>query len=108
MTPSTATKGLTSRQAFTVVGMKYRGKNEHNEIAQMWQVFIPRVEEIEHIVGPCVGVCRDAGEDGIFESPVVGRRSLTEPHPTAVGDLAERRDKARLDRHLRMPTPQLI
>jgi AraC family transcriptional regulator len=36
--------------AFAVVGMKYRGKNENNEIPQMWQAFGPRVREIKNIV----------------------------------------------------------
>lgn len=34
---------------FLVVGMPYLGKNEHGEIAQMWQVFIPHINEIKHI-----------------------------------------------------------
>ena len=43
-----------SRSAFTVVGMKYRGKNEHEEIAQMWNRFMPRSGEIQHRVDPHV------------------------------------------------------
>ena len=34
--------------AFTVVGMQYRGKNEQNEIPQMWGRFVPRIGEIQH------------------------------------------------------------
>lgn len=37
------------RGAFTVVGLKYRGKNEHNEIPQLWQALGPRTGEIEHL-----------------------------------------------------------
>ena len=50
---------IVSRPAFTVVGMKYRGKNENNEIAQMWQAFGPRMGEVQHKVAPQIayGVC---------------------------------------------------
>jgi AraC family transcriptional regulator len=41
---------IVSREAFTVVGMHYRGKNENNEIPQMWQAFGPRMPEIKHMV----------------------------------------------------------
>ena len=33
--------------AFTVVGMKYRGKNEQNEIPQMWGRFIPPLRSMD-------------------------------------------------------------
>ena len=41
---------IVSMPAFTVVGVKYRGKNENNEIKQMWQSFGPRMLEIQHKV----------------------------------------------------------
>jgi len=47
---------IKSSPAFTVVGMKYRGKNEKNEIPQLWGEFGPRMNEIKHIVGPAYGV----------------------------------------------------
>ena len=34
--------------AFTAIGMKYRGKNDNNEIPKWWNVFLPRMEEIKH------------------------------------------------------------
>ncbi len=41
------------RSAFTVVGVKYHGKNEHDEIPQMWdREFLPRVQEIPNPVHP--------------------------------------------------------
>jgi AraC family transcriptional regulator len=43
-----------------VIGMPYLGDNENNEIAQVWQEFIPRIPEIRHLVpGPDIsyGVC---------------------------------------------------
>jgi len=56
---------IVSRPAFTVVGLKYRGKNENNEIPQMWSEFMPRVHEIKHMVEPHVayGVCGNMDED---------------------------------------------
>ena len=37
--------------AFTVVGMKYRGKNDQNQIPQLWGQFVPRMGEIQHKAG---------------------------------------------------------
>lgn len=34
------------RPAFSIVGMKYVGKNEHGEVGRMWGDFIPRMGEI--------------------------------------------------------------
>ncbi|KPL00920.1 MAG: hypothetical protein AMJ91_02615 [candidate division Zixibacteria bacterium SM23_73_3] len=38
---------IVTRPAFTVVGMKYRGKNEKNEIPQLWEKFMSRAGEIK-------------------------------------------------------------
>jgi AraC family transcriptional regulator len=38
---------IVERDAFTVVGLKYRGKNENNEIPQLWQALGPRTGEIK-------------------------------------------------------------
>ena len=55
---------IVKRAAFTVVGMKYHGKNENNEIPQMWGQFGSRVPEIKHRVDPHVayGVCDNFDE----------------------------------------------
>lgn len=60
---------IVTKPAFVVVGMEYRGENKNNEIAQMWQEFIPRIREIEHIVDDEVsyGVCRDIEGTDEFE-----------------------------------------
>jgi predicted transcriptional regulator YdeE/DNA-binding transcriptional MerR regulator len=60
---------IVTKPAFTVVGMLYHGKNEHNEIAQMWGKFVPRIEEIKHITGShdSYGVCSDLEPAGTFE-----------------------------------------
>jgi AraC family transcriptional regulator len=41
---------IESRPAFRVVGMKYRGKNEQNEIPQLWGEFAARVAEVQNRV----------------------------------------------------------
>jgi AraC family transcriptional regulator len=41
---------IVERAAFTVVGLKYRGKNENNEIPQLWAAFHPRIGEIKNMV----------------------------------------------------------
>jgi len=49
---------ITSKPAFTVIGMKYRGKNEHDEIPQLWGKFMSRDGEIKDKLNPhiCYGV----------------------------------------------------
>jgi AraC family transcriptional regulator len=42
------------RPGFTVVGMKYHGKNQHNEIPHLWSEFGPRMHEVQHVVQPNV------------------------------------------------------
>jgi AraC family transcriptional regulator len=39
---------IIEKSGFTVVGMLYHGKNENNEIPQMWQALGPRTGEIEN------------------------------------------------------------
>jgi AraC family transcriptional regulator len=60
---------IVTKPAFTVVGMLYHGKNEKNEIAQMWSEFMPRIGEIQNIVGnhESYGVCSDLEPEGLFE-----------------------------------------
>jgi AraC family transcriptional regulator len=41
---------VVERSAFTVAGLKYTGKNEHNEIPQLWQELGPRFGEIKNMV----------------------------------------------------------
>jgi AraC family transcriptional regulator len=58
---------IESRAAFRVVGMKYRGKNEQNEIPRLWGEFAARVAEVqnrveEHATYGVVGNYEDSGE----------------------------------------------
>ena len=43
--PTIVTKG-----AFTVIGLKYRGKNENQEIPQLWRKFLTRFDEIKIMI----------------------------------------------------------
>ena len=55
---------------FQVVGLAYQGKNEHQEISDVWTVFNHRSHEIKNIVaGPAYGICRipPGLPDGVFE-----------------------------------------
>jgi AraC family transcriptional regulator len=56
---------IVSRPTFTIVGVKYHGKNEKNEIPQLWQSFGPRMGEIKHEVDPQVayGVCANVDQE---------------------------------------------
>ena len=58
---------IVSKPAFTVVGLMYHGKNENNEIAQMWGGFNPRSGEIKNVVDGAFGVCGSTQEDGSFK-----------------------------------------
>ena len=61
---------IVERGAFTVVGMKYRGKNENNEIPQLWQALGPRTGEIEHMAddSAAYGICANMDMDtGAFD-----------------------------------------
>jgi predicted transcriptional regulator YdeE/DNA-binding transcriptional MerR regulator len=51
---------IASLDKFYVVGVPYLGKNEHGEIGQMWQEFLPRIPEVQHLTpGPNIsyGIC---------------------------------------------------
>ncbi len=49
---------LMKKDAFTVVGMTYKGRNENGEIPQMWGEYNKRWDEIPNKVeGPCYGIC---------------------------------------------------
>ncbi len=60
---------IVTKPAFTVVGMLYHGRNEKNEIPQMWGEFVPRIGEIKHQLETheSYGVCRDLEPEGVFE-----------------------------------------
>ncbi len=72
---------IVSKVAFTAVGMLYHGKNENNEIAQLWAQFNPRIPEIQHIVDGAFGVCGNTQENGEFDYMAGFAVSSTEAVP---------------------------
>jgi len=65
---------IIKKEDFTIVGLRYFGKNEHNEIPELWNQFNKRMEEmggLEHETGEAaVGLCitpDDEPLEGAFE-----------------------------------------
>lgn len=52
---------IVQRPALTLVGLKYRGKNQNNEVPQLWGQFMARFHEIDRIIDP--GVCYGAQDN---------------------------------------------
>jgi len=57
---------------FKVIGMRYFGKNQNDEIPGLWDKFVPRMGEITQKVNPdlCYGLCipnEDTSQTGEFE-----------------------------------------
>jgi AraC family transcriptional regulator len=73
---------IITKPAFTVVGMPYFGKNENNEIAEMWTSLNLRYDEILNKTDAAYGLCEAMGADGRF-------RYLAGFGVTKVGDLPE-------------------
>jgi AraC family transcriptional regulator len=47
---------IIDRAGMTVVGMKHRGRNEHNEIPHLWEQFAPRMAEVSSISPAAYGL----------------------------------------------------
>ena len=60
---------IVERPTFTVMGLKYEGKNEHDEIGKTWGLFNAMVKTRPELIGPeAFGVCTWVNEDtGVFE-----------------------------------------
>ncbi|MBN1487082.1 MAG: GyrI-like domain-containing protein [Anaerolineae bacterium] len=59
---------IMTKPAFTVVGLKYHGKNEANELPQLWAELNPRIDEIQHQTGyAAYGVCGAMDTEGNFD-----------------------------------------
>ena len=59
---------IETKAPFTAIGMKYHGRNENNEIPQLWGKLLPRMSEIQHKAtsGESFGICDNLEEDGQF------------------------------------------
>lgn len=61
---------IVERSGFTVIGLKYRGKNEQGEIPQLWGAMGPRTGEIGNLVDDTAayGISANADmETGAFD-----------------------------------------
>lgn len=47
---------IVERAGMTVIGLKYRGRNEHQEIPQLWARFVPRMHEVHSVSTASFGV----------------------------------------------------
>jgi predicted transcriptional regulator YdeE len=72
--------------AFTVAGMKYCGKNENNEIKQLWLDFTARISEVKNMAddSPAYGVCLDMDAEGVFEYLAGVKVTSTEGIPSGM------------------------
>ena len=57
---------IVTKPAFTAVGLMYHGKNENDDIPQVWNKLNPRHGEIHHKTGLAYGVCGDMDDNGRF------------------------------------------
>ena len=48
---------IVTQAAFAVVGLPHYGKNEHEEIPELWTDLGPRMDEIADKTGPAYGLC---------------------------------------------------
>ncbi len=56
------------KPTFTLIGMRYFGKNEHGEIPALWDQLNPRFHEFKNQADNCAyGVCTATGQDGEIE-----------------------------------------
>ena len=48
-----------TRQAFKIMGMRYFGENKNQEIRQLWDIFLPRLESIKTRINTTIsfGIC---------------------------------------------------
>ena len=71
-----------TKPAFMLVGMKYFGKNQHQEIKAMWGKFTPYIETLaEKPVQATYGWCGEMQEDGSFEYIAAVETSKAESLP---------------------------
>lgn len=63
---------IITKPAFTVMGLRYFGKNENQEIHELWNQFNQRMAQIgaaKHDTGEaCIGLCRTLDEDPIEDA----------------------------------------
>ncbi|WP_322508733.1 GyrI-like domain-containing protein [Anaerolinea sp.] len=77
---------IVERPAFTMLGYRYQGKNEHQEIAAMWEQFLSRMGEI-HTTNPLesFGVCRMVPGLPPGEFEYIAGLEVDDDHPVPEG-----------------------
>lgn len=59
---------IEKKEAFTVVGLPYRGQAEgNNEIPELWETWNRRASEVQNISGPAFGLCKEVDSHGDFD-----------------------------------------
>ena len=63
---------IITRQAFKIIGRRYFGENKNQEIKQLWDIFLPRMESIKRRINNNIsyGICypvEGENNDGAFE-----------------------------------------
>jgi AraC family transcriptional regulator len=60
---------IVHKDGFTVIGLKYHGKNENGEVPQLWGVLGPRSDEVANVVKGNVayGISANMDETGDFD-----------------------------------------
>jgi AraC family transcriptional regulator len=86
MQPAKIEPNIVAKPAFTVVGMKYRGKNEHDEIPQLWRTFGPHMHEIKRAVSPAASYgVMDNYDEKTGEFDYLAACEVTGPPETSPG-----------------------
>jgi AraC family transcriptional regulator len=56
---------VVTKEEFKVIGMRYFGENKNQEIKQLWDKFLPRIDSIKSRINPSAsyGICYPVEED---------------------------------------------
>lgn len=73
---------ILTRPAFEVIGLPYLGHNKNNDLALLWDQFIPRLGEVANQAPDSFGICGDVDPDGRFHY-------MAGVQVTEVGDIPE-------------------
>jgi predicted transcriptional regulator YdeE/DNA-binding transcriptional MerR regulator len=58
---------IVTKPAFTAIGLHYSGKNENQELGQLWAKFNPLMSKIKNISDGAFGLCKPMNEEGVFD-----------------------------------------
>lgn len=72
---------IIEKPAMTLVGIQYFGKNENNEIADLWSEFVPHMFKVKNLVFTSFGFCDEPNENGEFVYIAASQVSKVEDLP---------------------------